>query len=84
MKISTSRFITLNNNIEQNGVINRIRPINVQSNILKLLEKRLYYKFHEEIIKKLYNVQIGFISVIDTEVNLIRLREKSIYKNEMK
>ena len=74
-EIATSRLIVLNKNMNECGDINRIRPICIQSTILKLLE-RSYFHFHEEIIKKLNKAQIGFIGVEGTEINLLRLREK--------
>ena len=75
-EIATSRLIVLNKNMNECGDINRMRPICIQSTILKLLERSLYFHFHEEIIKKLNKAQIGFIGVIGREINLLRLREK--------
>ena len=75
-EIATSRLIVLNKNMNECGDINRMRPICIQSTILKLLERCLYFHFHDEIIKKLNKAQIGFIVVVGTEINLLRLREK--------
>ena len=75
-EIATSRLIVLNKNMNECGDINRIRPICIQSTILKLLERSLYFHFHKEIIKKLNKAQIGFIGVVGTEINLLLLREK--------
>ena len=76
MEIATSRLIVLNKNMNECGDINRMRPICIQSTILKLLERSLYFHFHKEIIKKLNKAQIGFIGVVGTEINLLLLREK--------
>ena len=75
-EIATSRLIVLNKNMNECGDINRMRLICIQSIILKLLERSLYFHFHKEIIKKLNKAQIGFIGVIGREINLLRLREK--------
>ena len=77
-EIETSRLKVLNKNMNESGDINRIRPICIQSKILKLLELSLYFHLHEEIIKKLNKAQIDSIGEVGTEINLLH-KEKSVW-----
>ena len=80
-EIETSRLKVLNKNMNESGDINRIRPICIQSKILKLLECSLYFHLHEEIIKKLNKAQIDSIGEVGTEINLLHKGKSAWIKN---
>ena len=48
------------------------------------MEKCFYKELKDEVIRKIYINQVGFIGVEGTEVNLFRLREKCIQLKKTK
>ncbi len=73
----TARLILLNKNADQPGQLNAIRPISIYGPIFKLMERSLYDELYSTIVPKLSKNQVGFIGVLGTEVNLIKLRQNT-------
>ena len=74
-EITTARLIMLNKNGENTGNINAIRPISIYGPIFKLLEKSIYEDLYKNIVPKLNKNQTGFVGILGTEVNIVKLRE---------
>ncbi len=75
-EFTMARLIGLNKNGEGPGQLDAIRPISIYGPIFKLLERCLFTDLYKTIVPRLNINQTGFIGVLGTEINLMKLREK--------
>jgi hypothetical protein len=87
-EIFTSRLFCLNKNAEENGKLDHVRPIVIASLLIKIYESALKDEImkHVDTSDVVYGKQIGFMKGCGCDLNLIKLRVrtmdlKSVRKN---
>ena len=77
IEIMTSRLFCLNKDGQNNGNIDKIRPIAISSSLYKIIEGILLYHLNKEVKdnKLIHPNQIGFIQGAGCELNIMKLRQ---------
>jgi len=75
-----TRLVPLNKVFPNNPTRTQLRPIMVQSALIKLLESRFLPKLRIYMLEKLHRSQTGFVSGMDIHVNLNRALDRICWR----
>jgi hypothetical protein len=77
-EIQTARLLFLNKTATETGKIDNVRPISIDGVVIKLVEAIIAKRLEDFIYENgvLHKNQTGFMKMLGTEVNLLKLREK--------
>ena len=80
IEMCTSRLFFLNKEASEIGKLDKIRPIAISSSFIKIIEKCLLSEIVNHINYKelIHKSQIGFADETGCELNLMRIRQKSM------
>ena len=79
-KMTMNRLFCINKKADEVGHVDNLRPIAISHTFIKMIELVIYTRLLNEInekkLKLISNKQIGFIKGCDTELYLLRLKQR--------
>ena len=79
-----ARLVPLNKVFPQTPTRGQLRPIIIQSPIVKILEARFSKKLHEYLDNKLDRAQVGFVRKLGVQINLARALQRITLRTSRK